>query len=164
MIGTLEQPPIVIRSGAGRSLLLLFVSGAFVACGGWMVTYGTPQDVWAGWLDMAFFGLGVLVSLWRLVRPDTLTISSEGLQYTVLWRVIRVQWPDVTEFMPWRPTLFSTFVGMNFAASYQPQAGLRRFNTAALGIGGSLGSGWEVDSMSLCELLNQALAKWGPRR
>ncbi len=170
MIGSLEHPPIVIRSSRGKTLLLLLGSAAFVAAGAWAVSDGSGQQDWRGWLAIVFFGLCAIAALWRLIRPETLTIAREGFHYTAPMGSTAFSWTEIERFRfkgwAWattigRPTLDSPTVWIEFSIKNKPLDRLQALSSAGSGTARQMPGGWEVDAEPLCELLSQALERWG---
>jgi hypothetical protein len=153
----------VIKSGWSQSLLLLVISIACVWFLGSHAAAGPLKKTWFEWFFVAFFGLGLILAPLQLIRPETLTVSPEGVRYAATLKTIELRWADVAGFHPWSPARFVTMVGVEFTSSYEGHPGLRRFNSDAFGVGGALGSGWELDPEPLCDLLNRARERWASK-
>lgn len=82
----------------GWSLLILIISGTFVATGVLLVRSG--DDGLIGWLTILFFGLGIVVGAMELVRPAQLWLGKEAFGYSNLGglRKRRYAWSDVSSF------------------------------------------------------------------
>ncbi|MGW8566765.1 STM3941 family protein [Isoptericola sp. NPDC055881] len=78
-----------------RMFGVLLMSLVFVAGGVFMARDG--DHVVAAWLCSGFFGLGVLVSGWRLVRPVTFVVSRRGIRYGRC----DLEWGDLTAITEW---------------------------------------------------------------
>jgi hypothetical protein len=166
MQGSLDSPPIIVRSSKWTALWMLVVSILFV--GIFVLMLRDPNTTKQSQLLIAytgtgFFGLGILVFLTRLLRPDTLEIAPHGLILCSLVRSMSFRWEDVRDFRSYRPTarVRSPHVGFDFADNYKPgkrasRLALRQF----AGVEGSLGGGWELDATELAHLLNSARARW----
>ncbi len=159
MIGSLEHPPIVMKTPRGKSLAFLVI---FIVLAGPVIgvtVAGPNEPIWHLLAGAALFGIGVLLFGWPLVRPETLTISADGLRYTTLWRTHSLAWADVLQFGLTTMNL-STWVTVNYAPSYGRNPGLRKFNQSWMGLEGMLPNNWEMDPASLCKLLNDARERW----
>ena len=155
MIGSLDSPPIVIRSGRGKTLAALLGCLAFIGAASWTVQNPSARSLWRDWLAIIIFGLLAIAALWRLILPATLTVSKDGLSYTGFVRNTAVHWREIVTFTyrgwTWGSTgyrigLRPPTVTIEFAAFNNPK---------------QLPLGWELDSEPLCALLNQALARCG---
>ena len=76
--GSLDLPPIVIRSSKRTSSLLLLIAAVFVAIGVGMLRDPT-QNPAIGYLEIIFFGAGIPIFGWRLSPPDLLTVAPDGI-------------------------------------------------------------------------------------
>ena len=160
MQGSLDQPPIVIRSSLSRTATLLLGSGAFVLGGLFLLAQG--RDTFADLLAIGFFGLCGLVALAMLIVPPRLEIGPSGLTQTVLWRKSRFVWTDVYDFHPKTLGLATKGIGFRYVRLLQGVRAPSSRNTILLG-------GWEIDEQALADLLNAARERWlsadpeGPR-
>jgi len=162
MQGSLDQPPIVIRSSQTTSLWMLLISIAFVASGVLIVRDPTQNPV-MGYLGIAFFGAGIPLFGYRLIRPDVLTVSPDGIIWRTLFRTFSRRWDDVQDFRPYAPTgrTISKHLGFDFTDSYRLHSKrLRRTAKSLTGVEGSLGGGWELSAADLADLLNNAGTRW----
>jgi protein-tyrosine phosphatase len=166
MQGSLDRPPIVVRSSRWTALWLLIAGGAFVAVGVGMVGHpraGHPSDPAFGYFSIVFFGLGVVFFAARLLRPDELELGPAGLIWRNFVRTRSWRWRDVWNFRPYRPTarVRSAHIGFDFADDYEPQnRGGREITRRLTGVEGSVGGGWELRAADLADLLNTARARW----
>jgi hypothetical protein len=160
MQGSPDQPPIVIRSWRGNSALMLLIAAGFVAIGAFMIR-DPKQSAMISWLIMIFFGAGIPLFGWRLIRPDVLTLSPNGMTWRSALRTVEWRWDDVRNFRPYSPApkTISKHVGFDFTDSARG-AQLRHAAKAMTGVEGSIGGGWELGAAELAELLNQARARW----
>lgn len=79
----------------GKALLLLLGSTCFVALGVWM----SSQRPFLGWLTVAFFGLGIPVSLLMMLTKSTyLRLDEEGFEMGSFIRRHKYKWTDVADF------------------------------------------------------------------
>jgi len=157
------MPPIVIRSSRMTSALMLLICTGFVAIGVWLILRGPAKDQIIAYLTMAFFGLGIPLFAWRLIRPDELTLAPEGINWRSVLRTSAFRWDDVQDFRAYAPSsrTVSKHVGFDFTASYRAQRGPLSDATRQLtGVDGSFGGGWELGAAALADLLNDARSRW----
>ncbi len=161
MIGSLDNPPIVLRAARAKSLARLGGSVALAAL--FLSMAGrTPLPDPLLWFGAVVFVLAAIYAVWQLFRPSTLTLSPEGLRYTTIWKTHAIAWRDIAGFRPARVRSV-VLTGFDYSPLYQRNAAVRRFNTTALGVDAALPPGWELDPEPLCALLNQARERWGER-
>ncbi len=159
MIGSLDNPPIVIRAARAKSLAQLGGSLALAGLCLSMAGWGQLPDPML-WSAAALFGLAAILSAWQLFQPSTLTLSPEGVRYMTIWKTHALGWRDIAGFRPAR-VRSAVLTGFDYSPLYQRNAALRRFNTGALGVNAALAPGGELDPEPLCALLNQARERWG---
>jgi uncharacterized membrane protein YhaH (DUF805 family) len=157
MGGSLQTQPIVVRGSRRRGAWLLAGAALFVMCGA--VEFVNGQRLVA-LVTIAFFGFGGILGLWTLVSPNQLEIAPLGITQRILWRTRRFAWTDIYNFRATTIGLTSKTVGFDFLKPRPGGEGLRKFNAAVVGVQGSFGPGWEMDSASLAALLNQAREQW----
>jgi hypothetical protein len=160
--GSLDQPPMVVRSSRSTSFVMLIISIVFVAAGV-LILKEPSQNPAVGYLGIAFFGLGIPVFAWRLIRPDILIVAPEGITWRSALRTSHWQWSDVESFRPYSPAdqTISKHLGFDFTDSYCAQnRQLRHTVKAIAGVDGSLGGGWELGAVDLADLLNKARIRW----
>ena len=156
--GTGEVAVVVLQSRRQAARLLL-LSAIFVGLGAVLmaVTGGTEQRVWGG-VTIAFFGLGLVVFGWQLIRPGSLTIGSAGLTERVLGRTRRIAWSEAVNFRVWEFNRVQ-LVAFDDLRPADVQARTRAMNKA-LGAESALKAGWTVPAADLAALLNAARARW----
>ena len=159
MQGSLEQPPIVIRGSRGRALMVTLICAGFVAIGAAYVSGPKGFDPTMGFA-MIFFGLGLLVGLCMLVAPARLEIGPGGIAESVLWRTRRMSWNEAYNFRPVAMGMSNKFIGFDYLVPPPKGGGLRQLNAALVGAQGALQAGWEIDSVAVANLLNQARERW----
>jgi len=162
MQGSLDAPPIVIRSSRGNSALMLLISAAFVATGV-LILKDPKESPTIAWLVMIFFGLGIPIFGWRLLRPDMLTLTPDGISWRTMFRSAQWTWDDLQNFRAYKPTskTISKHLEFDFTDSYHARRGGSRGVVKAItGVEGSLGTGWELSAADLAELLTKARARW----
>lgn len=165
MQGSLDSPPVIVRSSQRTTLWMLLVSILFTGASITMLREPAKQSqLWIDYACAVFFGLGIPIFSARLFRPDTLFIGPSGLVWRSVFRSMSLRWHDVRNFRPYRPTALvrSAHIGFDFADDYKPeQHGSRGVVRQLTSVEGSFGGGWELDAAELAKLLNGARAKWG---
>ncbi len=148
MQGSLERPPIVIRTDRRRAVLRLAVAlllGALMS--------PLARTDWRAngllWIFIAIFGALGGASIWELIWPGRLVIDQDGFKQRDLWRTRRWPWTDVRRFRP-ASNRFYHFVGFEHVPTGRRRSG---------GIDG-LNQDWEISPPALAELLNRARARW----
>jgi hypothetical protein len=162
MQGSLDAPPIAIRSSRGNSALMLLIAAVFVAIGAFMLR-DPKENAVISYLIMIFFGAGIPIFGWRLIRPDALTLAPDGIRWRSVFRTAQWTWDDLQNFRAYAPTgkTISKHLGFDFTDSYHARrGGPYRATKAITGVEGSLGAGWEFSAADLAELLNKARARW----
>jgi hypothetical protein len=160
--GSIDQPPIVVRSSQSTSFVMLIISITFVAAGV-LILKDPNQNLAVGYLGIAFFGLGIPVFAWRLIRPDILIVAPEGITWRNALRTSHWQWNDVQSFRAYSPAgrTLSKHLGFDFTDSSCAQTRRLRYGVKAIaGVEGSVGGGWELGAADLADLLNQARIRW----
>jgi hypothetical protein len=145
-------------TGASIFILLLFSAS------------NRPEAAWGvmfGWFAVAFFGLGVCLSLALLARPQTLLLDSVG--FTLDGGLIRTPqktaWRDVERFFVYRQGFTSpSMIGFDYAADRAPNHWLLKYSRA-VGLEGALPDGWAMPTREMVARLNayreRALASAG---
>jgi hypothetical protein len=161
--------PLTITGSRLKTALYLALSIAFVAGGVWVVGHPSQaKDLIYGWLSIALFGLGALVFIWLLARPQVLRLDSEG--FSLRGGVTRApqftRWRDVQTFFVFRLPRGGTMIGFNYTEGRQPSklSALARL----AGAEGALPKGWPKSPEAMVVILNdyreRALAvqsRWG---
>lgn len=131
--------------GVGAVCLLFMIGGA------WMVRQGE----WIGWLCLAFFGAGLLVSAISLLsNANYLRLDSDGFTMCSLYRAHTYRWADVTGFGVGR-ILTNKMVMFNFDPTYERTPGLRSFNVNLVGYEAGLPDSYGLTHEALADLLNE---------
>jgi hypothetical protein len=78
----------------GTALFLLLASICFVALGVWEAS----ESPFLGWFMVAFFGLGIAVSLLMFVPSTYLRLDEEGFEMGSFLRRHKFKWTDVVDF------------------------------------------------------------------
>ena len=148
MRGSLDQPPIVLRTDRRRALLRLLVLAVFASILSPVARTDWMSNGWA-WTVIGIFGLLALASLWELVWPGRLVITPEGIELRDLWRRGRWTWAEARWFRP-AANRFYRFVGFDDAREPSRRGGAIN----------DLNQDWELAPADLAELLNRARARW----
>jgi hypothetical protein len=142
---------------------MLIISIIFVAAGV-LVLKDPKQNPAVAYLSIAFFGLGIPLFAWRLIRPGIVIAAPEGITWRSTFRTSHWQWSDLQSIRPYSPAglSISKHLGFDFTDSYYARnKRLRRRTVKAItGVEGSLGGGWELSAADLADLLNKARIKW----
>lgn len=141
---------------------MLLIAAGFVAIAVFMLRDPAENHVIA-YFSMFFFGAGIPLFAWRLVRPDVLTVSPNGMTWRSSFKIVHWAWNDIQDFRAYKPSskMISEYLGFDFTESYhQRHHGIYRVAKAIAGVEGSIGGGWELEAADLAELLNKARARW----
>lgn len=159
MQGSLDYPPIVIRSSAFRSILIM-IGCATVAAFGYLLIAMDPSGSSRAWGALVGFGLGVPYFAWKALIPDTLTLSREGMEWRSRWKTTRWSWRDVSRFRAVRIHIASEAVAFDLADGVTAPKTYTNYYVSYAGADASLGIGWELGATALADLLNTARARW----
>ncbi len=157
MLGSLDNPPIVVRSDRRKSSFFLATFLAPLAFFVHRLIMGSRD--WGDWFLTGSLCWISVVVIFRLVIPDTLYISGKGITYKSQWILREFEWKDITHIFA--SGVSGSFVGLNYTDNYNKYVFMRKINSFLGGAEGCLYGGWEVDVKPLCELLNQARDRWG---
>ncbi len=150
---TLIQPR-EIQASRLKTIGLLAGSLAFVAAGAFIQSRSPTIEPMA-WLCMVFFGLGVVVAIVQLVRPQRLLLDNEG--FTLVGGMVRrprkERWADVRGFVVFRLPRGGTMVGYNYAPGAEPKSKLLAISRG-MGCDAGLGKGWPGGDAAMVEQLN----------
>ena len=166
MIGSLENPPITVRTSKAKILLYLLGALAFVGLSVELILRSPGASLDQKFIlgsAGAFFGLIAIMGFWKMIRPLTLMISPEGLRFTTAFGLRKLAWGDISGFCTIR-VRSACFVGINYTPRYTERAQARRSRLERFGAEDTLPVGWELDPEPLCKLLDAALKRWGPHR
>ncbi len=147
MRGSLNRPPIVIRTQRWRAVLHL----AAVALLGALMSPLARTDWRANglaWCLIVLFGILTAASLWELAWPGRLVIGPEGFELRDLWRRRRWSWREARHFRP-ASNRFYRFVGFDQVKG-----------AGACRDAGDLVQDWELPPQALAALLNEARDRW----
>jgi len=155
MQGSLGQPPIIIRSSRMTAALMLLIDVGFVAIGV-MMARDPEESAIIAYLIAGFFALGIPIFVWRVIRPDTMTLTKDGITWQGMFKTDHWPWTEVQDFRAYKPAsrTIAKHVGFDFTDGNDPAT------TKWMGVGGSFGTGWELSAVDLADLLNKARAMW----
>lgn len=150
--------PSEIHGSYWKNGLYLAISLVFVVGG--LAMLRDPEAVGAAWLCLIFFGLGAVVFLWMLVRPQRLILDSQG--FTLCGGLVRspklVRWRDVEPFFVYRLPRAGKMIGYNYRPGAGPDSMLARINRR-LGADCALPKGWPMSPEAMVEQLNACRAR-----
>lgn len=164
MQGTLDQPPVVIKSSALKSFALM-AGSASVAAFCWFDLSLDPSASHAA-SGLVAFALCVPYYAWLFLSPNVIALSPDGLTLRTRWRSTRWSWSEVTHFRVISVHIASRHVGFDVVGqSPGPVSWVQSYMQFYVGYAGaddSLGAGWEIGAGRLADLLNAARARWAP--
>jgi hypothetical protein len=143
-----------ITSSRWKTLLYLLVSSAFVAFSIFHLRT-SHKDMVTTWLGLVFFGLGIPVFSWLLIRPQRLLFDAEG--FTVAGGMIRtpwkIRWQDVSEFLVIQLPRGGKMVGFNYVPGARKTSALSRVARMS-GADGGLPKSWPGSVEDMVDELN----------
>ena len=138
--------PRTYRVSRKKAVGLLVLASVFVAIGVVMVADGIAF----GWVAIAFFGLGVPLSVWQLVAPGSLTTDETTIEVRHYWWVRRYRLAECGEFRPWDAG--TELVVFDYHGEPRPRSA--RWGKQHLGFTDSLPDTYGLGALALSELLN----------
>ncbi len=156
MIGSLDEPPIIIRTSREVSLRGLFF--CFIIALVSIVSLATIDAPARDnrYLFLAGAVVGGLFFSWQALRPSTLTLTPDGLTWGNSLRSRHWAWTEISNF---RPSSVGG-IGCDVADSRATTKLLSFVNMRLVGRNGAIGFGWEGGSVFVAELLETARARW----
>ncbi len=137
-----------------KTVAYLVVSFAFVAIAIFLPDARSQSNDWRYWCG-SLFGLGALVFLWLLGRPQILALDAEG--FTLSGGLMRTpkktKWKDVDRFFVYQLPRGGKMVGFNFTPGTRPATPLMELNRR-LGAEGALPKLWPGSPEALVDELN----------
>jgi hypothetical protein len=151
-----------------KAALYLTASLAFAA-GGLLMLNDPDESKAAAVLCVVLFGLGALIFLLMLVRPQRLALDGQG--FTLSGGLVRspklVRWRDVEPFFAYRLPRAGKMIGYNFRTGVRPDTTMNRI-ARRFGADAALPKGWPMSPDAMVEHLNayraQALGERMPPR
>ena len=137
-----------------KAALYLTASLAFAA-GGLLMLNDPEESRTAAMLCLVFFGLGALVFLLMLIRPQRLALDGQG--FTLSGGLVRspklVRWRDIEPFFVYRLPRAGKMIGYNFRPGVKPDTAMRAI-ARRLGADAALPKGWPMSPDAMVEHLN----------
>ena len=147
--------PQTITTSRIKTVLYLLVSVVLATIGFSMARDPhSARDVWGGWLCTVLFGLGCLVFVCALIRPQTLSFDADGftLDGGLAPRPMRVLWRDIDRFFVYRGPRGVKLIGYNYRPGGAPSGKLTGL-ARSIGAEGGLPGGWPMSPEELVEHL-----------
>ena len=156
MKGSLESPPIVIRTSRPFSFIGFIVCVAVMGLGlAPVLLGGVPFRIGDHFLSLGF-GMAALYFAWQLLLPSALVAGPDGLAWRHFYMSRHWQWRDVSNFR----IVQGLFVGCDLADHRSAVSWLRPINKTMTGSQGSFLFGWEGGSKSVVAILTEARKRW----
>jgi hypothetical protein len=158
----MDDEMIVLTGSKRKSVLFLLGSLALVALG----LVGVLNGKMFGWAAIAFFGLGVIYSIYMLM-PGTvrMQIDRDGIEMKTPFKPMKLAWSDVNGFYvaELKTGLSKTkMIGIEFSESFK-NLRAARVSSALTGAEGVLPNDFTLSAEEMCELLNRSKQRWGSR-
>ena len=161
MLGSIDSPPIVIVTARWKYVLLLAMCVALAGLCFSVAWHGTQARLYLG---AVFFGMAAPLMLWRILLPERLEISPNGLTWFTGRKTMTYGWREFAVFRAFRPSsrsLTKSFVGYDYVPDHPKRGKLTALNHVLVGLDGSFGGQWEISADKVASLLNEARLKWG---
>ena len=144
-----------------RKAVALFVLDlAFVAIFGAMLQDPLRSGGMVGRLGgafcLVFFALAALAAAWQLVRPDTMTLDSDGFTLSggLVWSPHKVSWRDVDRFLVHTTPRGGRLLRVVYTPALD-EPGLPVERVETLGTEGRFFRQWPLPSREMADLLNR---------
>jgi hypothetical protein len=160
MQGSLDNPPVIIAMSRWKVGLLLIGSLLLAAGGAWMIAREPGKA--SGYFCLLFFGLCVLVFIWRFLSPPRLEISRDGLAWFNGRKTLTYAWNDFAGFRTYKPSSrnLSKYVGYQYREDHPKRGKMAAVARAIAGVDGGFSGQWELSADKVAALLNAAKDKW----
>ena len=159
----MQNLPITYPGSRKKTFILLLVSILFVFCG--IVTF--KESTIISILGIAFFGLGSIVFMINLLpKASYLTLTSEGFEFSSLFRRHFETWADIDLFFPVRISLPYHFggvkkmVGWNYRQNYRKSSKMRNISSWLSGAEAALPDTYGKSVEELCDIMNELCSKY----
>ena len=138
----------LVRSSFLKSIWQLFAAACVAAIGlfDFFAVGRTFLSIFLSLLGVA----AVFTTAAKIVKPDVLEITGQGLVWKTAFRVREFKWSEMSFFRV-RPKPLVTF-GQSVVFDWNPGVAKRAGMV-------DLGQGWEIDDAALCSLLETARAE-----
>ncbi len=150
---------LTFRSSRARGFLVLVLSCGFVALGVWLITEG---ELLYGWLSTGFFALGIPVSLFMMLSPNSLylRLDREGFEMGSFIKKVRVKWSDVQGF-EMRRMHHNNMIAIIYAPQYDEQKIGRAVASTLSGMEGAIANNYDAPLDEILRTLNEWRARHG---
>ena len=150
----------IIFAGNRKKPILVALGSAVFVC---LIFFTGKGDTFS-FLGIAFFGLGILVSLYSLI-PGTiqLKVDRAGVEMKSLFKPLKISWMDVDEFYVGyiRSGFTRTkMISIRYSASYKRLRAGRKILKVATGMEGALPDHFNRSAEEICEILNSYKRKY----
>ena len=146
---------VILKASRFKPILMLLACGMFVA-GGYFLSW-EPDERWIGWATMGFFGIGIPVFLFQILKPGELRFSATGFEQTLMGRKISYRWDEVSEFTIHK-VKHRGFNAASFVVFSKLDSTSSTLNDVAIGIAGGtemLGDNFGLKTIELAEVMNR---------
>ena len=139
-----------------KALLVLLLSICLVALGVWLI----PEWPFLGWISVAFFGLGIPVSLLMVWSPNStyLRLDEEGFEMGSIVRKQKYKWADVDGFH-----IGSIYGARMIAIAFNPEYRQQRVARSVAAILSGLEAAIANQYNATLEQILEALTTWKQR-
>ncbi len=148
---------LIFEGSKKKAALLLLIAILLVLMGLFIASKGK----WFGWVVVSFFGLGIPVSLWMLMRgPASLRLDKTGIEMKGLFKTLALKWSDVDGFYSGK-THGNKMIGITYSNRYNKEKAARKVAFALSGMEGALPDHFKRPPEEICEKLNLWKQKYG---
>jgi hypothetical protein len=161
MEGSLDNPPIIIRSSPAKLALVAFIGVGFLAVSAFAFTHPDgPRAFIAGCCAGVLGALGVLVAVAQIFKPTIVELSAQGLFIRTFRKTFHADWSDIARF---RMCVINSnkLVAFDWRDDSPRRSGLSDVNRGLAGVDGALPSTLALPSGQVLDLAQAALARWG---
>lgn len=141
-----------------KALLIMIYSVGLVSLGVWL-----KESRWTflGWLTIAFFGLGVPLSLLMLLPNATyLLLDEEGFEMRSVFRKNKYRWTDVAGFYIGSIS-GAKMIAILFHPEFKPQRLARSLAATLAGMEGAIPNHYNATLEEILEALNTWRQRYG---
>jgi hypothetical protein len=156
MNGSLESPPIIIRTSRIVSLigLVICITILYSQMRPWLRLGAQLETL--SYVHLLPFGIFSAYFCWQLLLPSSLIASPDGLTWKTSFKSRHWAWKDISNFR----VVFGCCVGCDLSDDRPAVSWLRAPNKALSGSQGSFLFGWEGGTASVVTTLNAARSRW----
>lgn len=156
MEGSLDLPPVVIRTSRFVSWAGVSICGSLLSVGIWHLFH--PVAAWSieSYFVLAVFGFAGSYFAMQIVNPSTLILAPSGLTWNAPLGSRHWRWRDLDNF---RAGALGA-VACDISDRDSRFAWLRPINKAVAGSSGAFGFGWEGGVATVTAMLIEARARW----